>query len=46
MERFTTAPEVVIYDNACALHSYCLRRAPHFFRDTVFKVITLTLTLT
>jgi len=27
-----------VYDNACALHAFCLRRLPEFFRNTVFKV--------
>lgn len=32
------APKLVIYDNACSLHAYCLNRDPIFFMDTVFRV--------
>lgn len=32
------APSIVIYDNACALHAYCLNRDPTFFQNTVFLV--------
>lgn len=28
------APSVVIYDNACNLHSYCLNREPAFFKQS------------
>ena len=28
------APEVVVYDFACAFHEYCLNRLPRWFRDT------------
>ena len=31
-------PEVVIYDNACNLHQYCLNRDPNFFCNTRFYV--------
>ncbi len=33
-----SAPKVIIYDNACALHNYCLNRDPEFFKDTTFLV--------
>lgn len=33
-----TAPDIVIYDNACNLHSYCLNREPKFFEKTWFLV--------
>ncbi|XP_078659981.1 uncharacterized protein LOC144904724 [Branchiostoma floridae x Branchiostoma belcheri] len=36
--RFHRAPRVIIYDNACRLHQYCLNREPTFFRDTLFCV--------
>jgi len=29
---------MIIYDRACRLHTYCLRREPFFFRNTVFRV--------
>ena len=32
------APKVIIYDNACNLHNYCLNRDPLFFMDTWFLV--------
>lgn len=28
------APSVVIYDNACNLHNYCLNREPAFYKMT------------
>ncbi|ETV64117.1 hypothetical protein H257_18951 [Aphanomyces astaci] len=31
-------PRVVIMDNACNLHTYCLRREPYFFRNVWFLV--------
>ncbi|XP_046862591.1 uncharacterized protein LOC124456100 isoform X2 [Xenia sp. Carnegie-2017] len=31
-------PELVIYDNACRLHEYCLNRDPAFFKKTKFVV--------
>ena len=36
--RFTSAPKVIIYDNACKLHQYCLNREPAFFSRTQFSV--------
>lgn len=33
-----TAPTVVVYDNACNLQRYVLKRAPHFFRHTAFRI--------
>ena len=36
--RFETAPVVIIYDNACKLHQYCLNREPLFFKNTLFVV--------
>ena len=34
-QRFHTAPCVIIYDNACKLHQYCLNREPNFFANTL-----------
>ncbi|XP_033731140.1 uncharacterized protein LOC117320740 [Pecten maximus] len=39
--RFLTAPSVIIYDNACNLHAYCLNRDPLFIKDTIFAVDNL-----
>ncbi|XP_070550905.1 uncharacterized protein [Ptychodera flava] len=36
--RFTKAPEIVIYDNSCRLHQYCLNREPRYFMNTTFLV--------
>ncbi|KAJ8307578.1 LOW QUALITY PROTEIN: hypothetical protein KUTeg_014873 [Tegillarca granosa] len=36
--RFRQAPKVVIYDNACKLHDYCISRDPFFFQDTEFYI--------
>ncbi|XP_065064713.1 uncharacterized protein LOC135690945 [Rhopilema esculentum] len=36
--HFEKAPKVVIYDNACNLHEYCLNRQPSFFQETRFLV--------
>ncbi|XP_070550589.1 uncharacterized protein [Ptychodera flava] len=36
--RFSKAPRIVIYDNACKLHQYCLNREPAFFKNTMFLV--------
>ncbi|XP_056021296.1 uncharacterized protein LOC125649645 isoform X2 [Ostrea edulis] len=38
LTRFKKAPSMVIYDNACRMHSYCLNRHPDFFKDTWFLV--------
>ena len=35
---FTDAPTRVIYDNACHLQRYCMRRCPYYFRETQFVV--------
>ena len=31
---FQTAPKMIIYDNCCKLHAYCLNREPVFFQNT------------
>ena len=35
---YSSAPSIVVYDNACGLHTYCLKRDPHFFKETRFLV--------
>jgi hypothetical protein len=35
---FILAPKIIVYDNACNLHSYCLNRDPLFFKETKFLV--------
>jgi len=32
------APKMVIYDNACHLHTYCLNRDPVRYQATQFKI--------
>ncbi len=36
--RFTVAPKLIIYDNACKVHQYCLNREPALFGHTQFAV--------
>ena len=36
--NFLLAPSVIVYDNACNLHTYCLNRHPTYFRNTRFLV--------
>lgn len=36
--RWERAPEVVVYDFACALQPYCMVREPEFFSKTLFVV--------
>ena len=38
MRRFQTMPRIIVYDNACKLHTYCLKREPARFKDTKFLV--------
>lgn len=33
-----TAPKVIIYDNGCNLHNYCLNREPTHFKESWFLV--------
>ena len=35
---YIVAPSLIVYDNSCNLHSYCLNRDPGFFRQTKFVV--------
>ena len=32
------APKVIVYDNGCNLHQYCLNREPDYFRESRFLV--------
>ena len=36
--RFHTPPRVIIYDNACKLHAYCLNRKPRLYQKTRFSI--------
>ena len=36
--QFLKPPNVIVYDNACSLHQYCLNREPEFFKSTCFFV--------
>ncbi|KAJ7578889.1 hypothetical protein C8J56DRAFT_1110903 [Mycena floridula] len=38
--RWPKAPDIVVYDFACALGPYCMVREPQFFANTVFAVDT------
>jgi len=35
---YPKAPKIVIYDNACSYHAYCLNRDPLYFKETMFMV--------
>jgi len=35
---FEKAPQIVIYDFACQLSTYCMSREPEFFKDTIFVI--------
>lgn len=35
---YVSGPEVIIYDNGCNLHNYCLNREPVFFKLSWFLV--------
>jgi len=36
--RWEKAPEIIVYDFACALQPYCVLREPDFFQDTLFTI--------
>lgn len=36
--RFKKAPKMIVYVNACNLHSFCLKRRPIFFDKTIFII--------
>jgi len=36
--RLQKAPSLIVYDNACILHAYCLNRDPAYFAHTKFCV--------
>lgn len=38
MTRFKRAPAMIVYDNACSLHAYCMKRERAFFARTKFRV--------
>ena len=38
VRRFRTTPRVIVYDNACKLHVYALKREPRRFQNTRFLV--------
>ena len=38
VQRFRVMPEHFIYDNACKLHAYALRREPARFKNTKFSI--------
>ena len=38
MGRFPTLPKLIIYDNACKMHVYCIKREPARFALTRFMV--------
>ena len=34
--RFPQPPRVIVYDNGCKLHVYCLNREPGYFQNTLY----------
>ena len=36
--RFPRPPRIIVYDNACKLHAYCLNREPRRFQGSMFAV--------
>ncbi|XP_038077318.1 uncharacterized protein LOC119745165 [Patiria miniata] len=38
LTRFETPPKMIVYDNACHLHAYCLNREPGMFKKTKFLI--------
>jgi len=36
--RWDVAPKLVVYDFACQLHTYCMRREPNYWMNTLFAV--------
>lgn len=36
--RMDGAPKVVVYDNSCHLHGYCLNREPQWVKGTTFVI--------
>ena len=36
--KFKKIPKIIVYDNACHLMLYCLKREPARFKDTVFLI--------
>ena len=35
---YCAAPKMIVYDKACNLQRYVMRRAPHFFSSTLFRI--------
>jgi hypothetical protein len=40
LKYFKVAPEVIVYDFACALRDYCLNRQPEYFNDLLVPLKT------
>ena len=38
LRRFVKMPELIIYDNSCHLHLYCMKREPLHFKNSRFMV--------
>ena len=38
MTRFPKMPEIVVYDNCCHFHKYCLKREPKRFKNVTFLI--------
>jgi len=38
LKHFKVAPNIVVYDFACALQDYCMNRQPAHFKDSMFLV--------
>lgn len=38
MLLFIAAPKIIVYDNSCNLHRFCLRREPEYFARTWFAI--------
>lgn len=37
-QRFPVPPAVVFYDRSCQLHTYVVKREPHHFQNTIFRI--------
>jgi hypothetical protein len=44
LTRFDYPPEIIIYDNACNLHDFCVHREPDFFKTVQFIIDKLHVT--
>jgi len=36
LTRWDRPPDIIIYDNACNMHKFCLSREPEYFKDVMF----------